>query len=142
MAKIIVTAQQYIMQRSIPEPTTGCWLWEKSVTRDNYARCRWRGFIRAHRLSYEAFKGTIPNGLQIDHLCRQTCCVNPAHLEAVTGKINTERGSVAQKTHCKHGHEFTQQNTLRRNNGTRSCRACIHTRNNRASIRRRMRSVA
>ena len=80
-----------------PEPMSGCWLWTGNVDRGGYARFnipaepRWK-LASAHRTSYEIFKGPIPEGLDIDHLCRVRCCVNPAHLEAVTTQENVIRG--------------------------------------------------
>ena len=46
----------------------------------------------AHIVAYEVAKGPIPHGMEIDHKCRMRCCVNPDHLEAVTGSINVQRG--------------------------------------------------
>jgi HNH endonuclease len=117
----------------------GCWQWTGgtiAMIRQGY---EWRygvfrpgGVIKnvgAHRWAYEAHKGEIPAGLVIDHLCRNTLCVNPAHLEAVTVKENLKRGVNAngEKTHCKRGHEFTGDNTYRTKRGTRRCRACRAT---------------
>ena len=77
-----------------PEPNTGCWLWMGTVTAggaDPYGRF-WNGRMAyAHRVSFELFKGPIPEGLVIDHLCRTPACVRPEHLEAVTPKENTRR---------------------------------------------------
>jgi hypothetical protein len=83
----------------------------------------------AHRWSYEHFVGPIPDGYDIDHLCRNPTCVNPAHLEAVPHRENLRRGDTfaaanAAKTHCKHGHEFTEENTYITSSGSRSCRRC------------------
>lgn len=88
-----------------------------------------KGSIFAHRFSYIIHKGEIPPKLVIDHLCRNTLCVNPDHLEAVTHKENLLRGigptSInAKKTHCIHGHEYTPQNTDYKPNGTRRCKTC------------------
>jgi len=105
---------------------TRCWEWKRSIGTHGYGV-----FSRvslAHRFSYERFKGKIPKGLQIDHLCRNKKCVNPDHLEAVTGKINSLRGDRAKiqrsKTHCLKGHEYTEENTYRYPDGRRSCEVC------------------
>lgn len=110
----------------VPEPNSGCFIWIGWVKPHGYGLF---GKRLAHRVSYECAKGAIPEGLVIDHLCRNRCCVNPTHLEAVTQKVNTLRGvgptaKNAVKTHCKHGHEFTPQNTIIRNGGERRCQRC------------------
>lgn len=81
-----------------------------------------------HRLSYEAFVGPIPSGLQIDHLCKVTNCVNPEHLEPVTRQENHRRsnsvsGINARKTHCKRKHPLSGDN-IRIDRGTRQCKKC------------------
>lgn len=101
------------------------------------------GGKRAHRLTYEALVGEIPEGLELDHLCRIRRCVNPAHLEPVTHRVNILRGDTfaARKkaqTHCVNGHELAGHNayhTPTRPN-TRQCRTC----GNKASAARRARS--
>lgn len=75
---------------------------------------------QAHRLSYELFVGPIPLGLQLDHLCRITNCINPEHLEPVTPAENKRR---AMKVHCKRGHKLSGNN-ISTNNGTRQCLKC------------------
>ena len=87
------------------------------------------GLRRAHRIAYMHFVGPIPDGLTIDHLCRNTACVNPSHLEAVTDRVNVLRGSSppalnSRKTHCKYGHEFTAENIYRTASNGRKCRTC------------------
>lgn len=81
---------------------------------------------KAHRVSYELLVGPIPDGLVIDHLCRNRKCVVPDHLEPVTSGENTRRGEPAHRTHCTKGHEYTPENTLKyaSNNGWRQCRTC------------------
>jgi hypothetical protein len=82
----------------------------------------------AHRIAWVATNGPIPDGLVLDHLCRNRACANPEHLEVVTHRVNILRGSGAAakhaaKTHCKHGHEFTESNTYLDSKGRR-CRTC------------------
>lgn len=80
------------------DPETGCWLWLGS-TMYGYGRCSHKGKShQAHRVLYERHKGPIPEGLQIDHLCRNKRCVNPDHLEAVTSVENARRRPDSRMT--------------------------------------------
>ena len=80
-----------------------------------------------HRLSYELFVGPIPEGLELDHLCRVKGCYNPDHLEAVTHQENTRRRSLAKplKTHCKRGHELPPPVRVDGLVKGRPCKVCI-----------------
>lgn len=94
---------------------TGCWIWEKALNHLGYARIGHNGKSRpAHRVSYEAFKGPIPEGLEIDHVCKVRCCLNPEHLEAVNRMENMRRSSIwnvrKERTHCPKGHALTDDN--------------------------------
>lgn len=108
----------------------GCWPWQGTIAGNGYGRFAIRGgSIAAHRFSYELLVGPVPEGLELDHLCRNRACVNPAHLEPVTHRANTLRGDTltaanARKTHCIHGHKFTAENTYTQWGGGRGCRAC------------------
>ena len=108
---------------------SGCWLW-KGNKANGYGKFKLNSKdLRAHRLAYLYWKGEIPEGLVLDHLCRNPACVNPNHLEPVTIKENLMRGFGAcaihaRKTHCIHGHEFTPENTYFDKIG-RHCRMCI-----------------
>jgi hypothetical protein len=102
----------------------GCWLWTAALTSGYGA---W-GNRRAHRLVYEALVGPIPQGLQLDHLCRNRACVRPEHLEPVTQQVNLARGNGlparrARQTECIYGHPFDAANTLVTKFG-RVCRTC------------------
>jgi hypothetical protein len=122
----------------VPEcrPELGsCWVATTSLKGDGYARITDARGVRilAHRWTYEQFVGPIPDGLQIDHLCRVRHCVNPDHLEPVTSRENTMRGTnfsaqKARQTHCIRGHEFTPENTRINRAGNRQCRACRQAR--------------
>lgn len=120
------------------EAISGCWLWTGG-SRSGYGTiwCSEREtMIASHRASYMHYIGPIPEGLELDHICGNTLCCNPKHLEAVTHKENVNRGKAGThiveraeaQTHCKHGHEYTEENTkvVRRVKNGRSCvsRAC------------------
>ena len=87
-----------------------CWVWTGSVNRKGYGSFRLNGKLQAaHRVSYELYVGTIPEGLHIDHLCRKPGCVNPSHLEPVTPGENTLRAYKANLVPCKHGVRLKSQ---------------------------------
>lgn len=130
------------LERGIQSRPDGeCWIWVGALTTEGYGQIKMdRRVLLVHRVMYERMVGPIPEGLDIDHLCRVRNCVNPEHLEPVTRRTNVLRGigpSAANKvkTHCKHGHEFTLENTHVRPNGDRMCRACSRGRS-RAARRR------
>lgn len=116
-----------------------CWIWTGKRLPAGYGRMSYGGkWNLAHRMSYTHLVGPIPEGLDLDHLCRNRACVNPAHLEPVTRSVNLRRGVGgpainAAKTHCIRGHEFTPENTAIAERGKRRCRkcACWHARNRR-----------
>lgn len=134
-----------IAKKIMPEPTSGCWLWTGSTTTKGYGVLYYRGpgnkyGRRAHAVVYEFFHGPIPEGLELDHLCRNKSCVSPWHLEAVTHWENCERAKEARNagiravaatiTHCPHGHEYTDANTVRAPvTGWRVCKTCRDARN-------------
>jgi len=105
----------------------GCVLWVGCLNSRGYGCFRYGGVtVLAHRWAYEHIGGRdIPPGLTIDHLCREKRCVNPAHLEPVTGAVNTWRGTVgARGNACWRGHPFTAASEYVRPGGKRECRIC------------------
>jgi len=114
---------------SVATAGEGCWLWQGTVL-EGYGVFNWQGGRqKAHRAVYELLRGQIPDGKELDHLCRVTQCVRPSHLEPVTHGENVLRGEspsarCARKTHCKKGHAFDEANTRYDRHGHRTCRTC------------------
>lgn len=114
------------------ESTQDCWNWQSATCqsrgRDFYGIVKWHGGNEpAHKKAFELTVGKVLQGQVIDHLCKNTRCVNPWHLEPVTYKESVRRssspvGQNANKTHCTNGHKFTPENT--RIQVTRICRCC------------------
>ena len=109
--------------------TESCWVWQGTRFQSGYGAFQLDGRLqRAHRLAYETLVGRIPDGLQLDHLCRNRPCVNPGHLEPVTPRTNVRRSEGppamnARKVACSRGHAFTPENTYFGRDG-RHCRPC------------------
>jgi hypothetical protein len=122
--------------RRCVEDENGCWIFQGART-EGYgvlgAGSRSAGLIHAHRLTYAHFVGDVPEGLEIDHLCRNRACCNPWHLEPVTRLVNTARGLRWHLTHCKNGHEYSPENTRYRPDGVRRCVTCTRASSRRAS---------
>ena len=136
------------------EKTDTCWIWKGAYGLYNlrFKPLKY-GFystvlptkrrVGAHRWSYELHKGPIPKGLQIDHLCKNTLCVNPDHLEAVTQQTNLLRSDCVttlnrKKTHCPSGHKYDGDNVkIINTNGliSRKCKICIKETNDRNNLK-------
>ena len=105
--------------------TPGCWIWTGPRNQDGYGRFHFRSGDKwatrvAHRISFEKAGGVVPNGLMLDHLCRNPSCVNPDHLEPVTNVENMRRGWYGRSL-CIHGHPLDGLNTT---TGHRRCKTC------------------
>lgn len=108
--------------------TPACWLWTGSL-QEGYGRLKLVGgkVARAHRVSYELENGPIAEGMVIDHLCRNRACVNPSHLEAVSDRVNIQRGTLGyhNRAKCKYGHDVSQpEQVYTDRKGWRNCREC------------------
>lgn len=108
-----------------------CWLWVGAHVPDGYGSFSLPGRpqVGAHRVAWELVNGPIPEGRQIDHLCRRPGCVNPGHMEVVTLAENVLRGEGptarnARKSHCDAGHPLEGDNVRTTKEGWRRCRAC------------------
>ncbi len=128
--------QSDILDGSIPEPNSGCWLWLGARSPGGYGHIRVAGILwMAHRLSYEAFIGSIPERRELDHKCRVRSCVNPEHLQIVTRGENALLGETGKvtgamnraKTHCKRGHPLSGNNLYIYRDG-RDCKICRRSR--------------
>lgn len=112
------------------KPVGDCWVWVAAQNDRGYGEFSVRGRrVKAHRWSYEYLRAPIPDGLTLDHLCRNRACVNPWHLEPVDHRTNVIRGYAARprRTHCALGHELTPENTKVARDGGRVCRKCAIT---------------
>jgi hypothetical protein len=99
---------QRVVERIAIDPVTECWNWlgSRTVAGNGYGQIKSRGrSYVTHRVTYEHFVGPVPDGLQLDHLCRNTACCNPDHLEPVTLRENIHRARRLV-THCPAGHLY------------------------------------
>src|SRR5579859_394860 len=124
------------------DKSSECWVWTGYLDSHGYGLFRAPGLrIRSHRFAYQELVGPIPDGLELDHLCRNRRCVNPAHLEPVTTRENLRRSEGisarhARQTHCLRGHLLDEANTAIRRDGSRLCRTCDRIRG--AAYKRRL----
>jgi len=129
-----IAAMGRFMAKVNKDAPGGCWRWTAGSKNQRYgmfyevATRAGAKQVLAHRFSYEVFVGPIPEGTEIDHLCRNTKCINPEHLEAVSHRENVHRGTSpmadnAKKTHCRNGHPYDDEHTYLYK-GKRQCRPC------------------
>jgi hypothetical protein len=118
-----------------------CWTWTGKLLKNGYGTYRDQV---AHRQVYEELVGSVADDLDLDHLCRNHACVNPAHLDPVAHAENCQRGTAGQvnrermlaKTHCARNHEWTPENT-KQTATQRKCRTCIREDSAKARERRK-----
>lgn len=105
-----------------------CWNWTAGKNQNGYGMFKlYGGTMMAHRAAWLMLEGEIPDGMELDHLCRNRSCVNPDHLQPVSHAENVRRGDGAVrylKQSCVNGHEFTDQNAKYTPEGWRYCGDC------------------
>lgn len=118
------------------DKTSTCWNWTGARTSGGYGNFsivavrKNQDWIVAHRYAYQQLIGPVPDGMDLDHLCRNRRCVNPAHLEAVSRRENLLRGNTLiakqiKQTECKRGHSLSGKNLQITSQGKRNCRTCL-----------------
>lgn len=117
-------------EKCIPEPNSGCWLWFGCLDKRGYGRFGWAKKVpRSHQVSYLVLVGSIPEGLELDHLCKTQACCNPDHLEPVTHTENMRRAprtihiaAAARRLimTCAQGHPFDGHDGKKR-----TCSTCL-----------------
>lgn len=132
--------KNYLLDRCIPEPNTGCWLWTRATMGKNgneYGTCflNYKAIV-AHRLSYKTFKGDFDHKLDVCHKCDTPLCINPDHLFLGTHADNMRdcvfkgrNPKMLKQSHCKNGHELYEKNILWKNNRKgkhRICKICYN----------------
>lgn len=121
-----------LLSHVIPEPNSGCWLWDAADNGRGYGVAWYNGGMKpAHRVIYALLRRPLTPDIVLDHTCRVRSCVNPDHLRECTNRENIfAAGSLSpskinsEKTHCPAGHEYNQENTRINVNGARECRRC------------------
>lgn len=139
--------------RFVEQDEWGCWNWTGRRYREGYGQFNpgrkwgWPAILRAHHFAYEAFVGPVPDGHQLDHLCRNRACCHPRHLEAVPPVVNNHRGDThARKQACPQGHPYDTENTYRYTDKhgytRRYCRSCQRQRIAALAVKNRQMDVA
>lgn len=139
--ELLVLGLDQRLARRLLATKSGCWIWTGARNDSGYGVANNE---RVHRLTYLALVGPIPEGMELDHLCRVRECASPRHLEAVTHRVNWRRGMhrnavIFRGEGCSQGHEYTEANTYYRRDkyGVRQCRRCKADWMARSAARRR-----
>lgn len=130
----------------VAEPNSnGCREWLGRCNRNGYGQFYVNGrMVSAYKWLWEQTNGPVPDGLELDHKCRNRACIEPSHLEPVTHQVNIRRGNTGgmgynqRKTHCKRGHPFSGNNLYLYPNGDRGCRACTHAHHDKYKSQKRV----
>lgn len=130
MKRTVDQSTSHFWSKVLQDPD-GCWEWVGYKTADGYGMTRHQSFGTRypHRIAFLLNGGEIPEGSELDHLCRNPACCRPDHLEAVSHKTNMYRGRSfstknLHKSHCPRGHPYTPANTYVDPRGYRNCRTC------------------
>lgn len=155
MARPLITIEQRwaLIDKNGPIPKHipaygPCWIWHGPTRKSNGGLYGFFGRqTKAWWWTWEQSNGSVPKGLTLDHLCRNTLCVRPSHLEPVTLRVNILRGigiaaRYASRTHCDHGHAYTTENTRITKAGARLCRTCRRITSREEKVRARARRLA
>lgn len=115
------------------EQAGDCLVSRYSIGGHGYSQIGWHDngrtvTVLGHRTAWIAAHGPIPDGMTVDHLCRNRRCINVEHLRLLTNEQNARDNGPAQRTHCPAGHPYDEQNTYRTPNGHRRCRSCANLR--------------
>jgi hypothetical protein len=144
MAYRLISENRFARFMSLVEvdAETNCWNWVGCKTKGGYGASALNGIkMVAHRAMWRLLRGELPDGLDLDHLCRNRSCINPDHLEPVTRSENLKRGFEARG--CKNGHSYNDRDfdLVKRSDGSveRRCKICHRERNRRAKHNRRLR---
>lgn len=125
-----LTKKETLLFHAVRNRKTGCWDWLGDMNQKGYGRLFYNGKKHsAHRVSFEMFNGPISEDLEIDHVCENRKCVNPAHLQQITHRQNIRNGRLMKsrripKTHCPQGHPYQGDNVLWTRGGYQYCRQC------------------
>lgn len=138
--------------RCTEDAESGCWVWTGSLDRSGYGKIKINRVVTGtHRAAWLSYRGSLPDGLVIDHLCRTRACANPWHMEPVTVRVNTDRavfGTSTGKppgrpkgTRCSKGHPYAEHGTERKRSGGGMAQICLTCERSRARLAAKVQST-